>query len=204
MRRSAPACVHPRPVLALVWQLALRNVVMWINLEPFIHADIDRLVGWVPSSKFLLQWAGSVFRHPLDRGQLKRHLARAAGAEPDCLVYKAIDRATGEAVGHGELAAIDRRNLSAAVARILVGPPQLRGQGIGAQIVRVLLCVAFDDLALHRVALHVFDFNAPAIRCYEKLGFRKEGTLREARRHGDEYWNVHVMGILEQEWRSRL
>src|SRR6266446_7037306 len=39
-----------------------------------------------------------------------------------------------------------------------------------------------------------------AIACYARAGFCHEGTLREARRHGEEYWTISVMSILEHEW----
>lgn len=51
------------------------------------------------------------------------------------------------------------------------------------------------------MTLGVFDFNTPAIHCYEKVGFVKEGMLRDARKNGDNYWNLIEMGILEDEWR---
>jgi hypothetical protein len=38
-----------------------------VKLEPFAAADIDQLIAWIPSAEFLLQWAGSAFRFPLDR-----------------------------------------------------------------------------------------------------------------------------------------
>ena len=48
-----------------------------------------------------------------------------------------------------------------------------------------ILKIAFDELQLHRVSLGVFDFNHSAIACYEKVGFVKEGLLRDARKMGD-------------------
>jgi RimJ/RimL family protein N-acetyltransferase len=171
-----------------------------IKLERFAAADVDRLIAWIPSAEFLLQWAGPAFHFPLDRAQLMRHLAAAEKPSPDRLIFKAVNPHTRETVGHGELGGIDRRNLSASIARVLVGSPHLRGQGLGEQIISELLVVAFQELALHRVSLNVFDFNSAAIRCYDKVGFRREGTLREARRHGDVYWNVCVMSILEHEF----
>jgi RimJ/RimL family protein N-acetyltransferase len=173
-----------------------------IRLEPFTEVDIHRLIAWVPTAKFLMQFAGSGFRFPLDREQLLEHLAEAGRPNPDRMIFKAIDRETGEVVGHGEFLAIDRENRSAVVSRILVGPEGMRGKGIGTQIVERLLEIAFRVLKLHRVQLHVFDFNEPAVRCYEKLGFRHEGVRREVYRLGNEYWNVRIMGILEGEYRK--
>lgn len=177
-------------------------VQLSVELKPFTRTDIDQLIVWVTSAEFLLQWAGPAFYSPLDRVQLLHHLAEVEKADPDRLIFKAVNSETGETVGHGELIGIDRSNLSAKIARILVGPPELRGHGIGERIVSELLWVAFEELSLHRVALNVFDFNKSAIHCYEKVGFKQEGILREARRHGNEYWNVCIMSILEYEFRE--
>ena len=173
-----------------------------IKLEPFTEADIDRLIAWIPSPEFLAQWTGPAFDYPLDRAQLTRHLAQARKEEHSCLIFKAVLPETGDTIGHGELTRIDSKNLSAALARILVGPSELRGDGIGEGIVRSLLRIAFDDLSLHRVALNVFDFNLSATRCYEKAGFRLEGVQRESCKVGNKYWNMCIMSILEHEYRE--
>lgn len=174
----------------------------YIKLEPFTRADIDQLMAWVPSERFLLQWAGPGLSFPLDRGELERELIKAPQESPTCLIYKAVDSDTGEMVGHGELLGIDRQNRSATAGRILVGSPQLRGQGVGAHIMRALLQIAFQELSLHRVVLRVLDFNKAAIRCYEKAGFRQEGLLRDVYKVGNQYWSLRQMSILEDEWRK--
>ncbi|HVP77489.1 MAG TPA: GNAT family protein, partial [Thermodesulfobacteriota bacterium] len=71
-------------------------------------------------------------------------------------------------------------------------------------MVKKIVEFGFDTLMLHRIDLLVFDFNFPAIQCYEKVGFVKEGYLREARRIKDEYWSSYLMSLLEDEWRARL
>jgi len=44
--------------------------------------------------------------------------------------------------------------------------------------------------------------NARGLRSYAKVGFQNEGTLREAAWNGGEYIDMHVMGLLEPEWRE--
>ncbi|MEP7355806.1 MAG: GNAT family protein, partial [Anaerolineales bacterium] len=58
----------------------------------------------------------------------------------------------------------------------------------------------FEELALHRISLYVFDFNAAAIAAYEHAGLVKEGLLRDVRRVGDKFWSVYQMSMLEDEW----
>jgi RimJ/RimL family protein N-acetyltransferase len=170
-----------------------------VELEAFERGDFDRLVGWIGSADELMQWAGPIFRWPLDRAQLDRYLAAAEGAEPSRRIYRAVDG--GEVVGHVELNAIERTHRTATLSRVLVRPG-LRGRGTGAAMVRRVLAVAFDEMRLHRVDLFVFDFNAPAIACYEGLGFQREGRLRDYRRLGDRYLSSLLMSMLEDEWRA--
>lgn len=175
---------------------------MEVELRPFERNDFARLIGWIKSPDFLLQWAGVNFNYPLDEAQLERYIQGSEGEQPIRRIFKAVDINTKAVVGHIELNNIDLRNKSAKVCRVLVGEPSLRGRGIGTQMTRKLLDIGFNQLRLHRIDLVVFDFNKAAIRCYEKLGFVKEGHLREVRRIGGEYWSLYQMSILEHEWGS--
>jgi RimJ/RimL family protein N-acetyltransferase len=170
-----------------------------MRLRPFDRSDFARLLGWIESPDFLYQWAGPLFTYPLDEAQLDRYLLLAAGDPPTRRIYTALEGA--EAVGHIELSQIDRRHYSATLSRVMVAPAQ-RGQGFGRAMVRLALGIAFDELRLHRVELFVFDFNLPAIACYERAGLSREGLLRDARRVGEEYWSVVQMSMLESEWRA--
>ena len=173
-----------------------------VVLEPFTEAGFDRLISWIPSSDFLLQWAGPDFKYPLNREQLNEHLMGAQGELPSKLIYKVVDSENGTAIGHIELAAIDRCNGSARVCRVLVGDPSCRGRGIGTVMMEKIVEIGFRRLGLHRIELAVFDFNTSAIRCYEKVGFVKEGHLRECRKADDGYWSFYIMAIVRHEWES--
>lgn len=174
---------------------------MNVELRPFTAADIDQLIAWVPSADFLLQFAGPRFHYPLTREQLEGFLERSVGEEPLHMPFAAIDGDTGQTIGHIQLVGIDRPNRSLTIGRVLVGPAELRGRGAGRQMMRAALRIAFEELGMHRVDLGVFDFNAPAIACYERVGFRREGMLRDSRRAGEGYWSLILMSILEDEWR---
>ncbi len=173
-----------------------------IELQPFTRADYARLIAWSGSAEFLTQWSGSIFDYPLDQAQLENYTRPAELAEPTRLIYKVVEQATGAVIGHVELDNINRRNCSAGIARVLIGEERMRGRGLGAQMIERVLEIGFNQLGLHRITLGVFDFNASAIACYDKVGFKKEGLARESTRVGECYWNVYTMAILESEWRS--
>ena len=174
-----------------------------IQLKHFEKSDIKRLVDWIDSPAFLLQWAGSAFQYPLTEEQLESYIENANREGTDVLIYKGIDLETGKVVGHISLGRIDRKHRSARVGKVLVGDHSIRGKGIGGQMIAEVLKTAFDELNMHRVSLGVFDFNTGAIVCYEKAGFVKEGLLRDCRINGNEYWSMWEMSILEHEWRER-
>ncbi|MBD1383328.1 GNAT family N-acetyltransferase [Metabacillus arenae] len=174
-----------------------------IELEYFERADFKQLIEWIDSPEFLLQWGGPVFEYPLDGGQLEKYMKNANHNTSDTLVYKVVHKETGKVIGHISLGRIDRRHKSARVGKVLIGDKSVRGQGLGGQMIEEILNIAFGELHLHRVTLGVFDFNEPAIACYENAGFIKEGLFREAYKIGNEYWSTWEMSILENEWISK-
>lgn len=105
----------------------------------------------------------------------------------------------GRPVGFTGLHAIDHVNGSTEMG-IGIGERSEWDKGYGTEAMDLLLDFAFGELRLHRVFLHVFDFNERAIHLYERAGFRHEGTAREAfYRHG-RFYDMHLMGILAEEW----
>ncbi|MCL4370012.1 MAG: hypothetical protein M1380_03790 [Chloroflexi bacterium] len=98
-----------------------------IRLQPFTRADIPTLVEWSGSAEFLMQWAGPGFSYPLDEAQLEDLLHQAAAKNPTVMPFKAMDVDSEATVGHLELLGIDRRNRSATLGRVLIGPVEWRG-----------------------------------------------------------------------------
>lgn len=90
--------------------------------------------------------------------------------------------------------------------------PDYRGRGYGSEAISLVLRFAFDGLrvdgefepglGLHRVSLDVLSINPRAKALYESLGFQEEGRLRDAHRDDDRWADVHVMSILEDEFRT--
>ncbi|WP_088036416.1 GNAT family N-acetyltransferase [Evansella clarkii] len=173
-----------------------------VKLRFFERSDFKQLLNWIETPNFLLQWGGPNFSFPLTEQQLEDYLKGANTDNSRVMIYSVIDNETGDVIGHISLGNIDRKNMSARVGKVLVGDENVRGKGIGERLMKEILKIAFDELKLHRVSLGVFDFNAPAISCYENAGFIKEGLHRDSRKIGDEYWSLWEMSILENEWKE--
>ncbi|WP_017471251.1 GNAT family N-acetyltransferase [Amphibacillus jilinensis] len=173
-----------------------------IRLEYFTKDDFQALIDWnVNTSKFFLyQWAGSEFTYPLTHDQLEAYLKGANEDGATRYIYRVVEQQTGQVVGHLQIAAVDLKQRSARISRVLIGNSRVRGQGYGQQMIRAACEIIFDQWQLHRATLGVFDFNQSALSCYQKAGFQIDGLLRHARKVGDAYWNLYEMSMLEEEW----
>ncbi|MBQ9263876.1 MAG: GNAT family N-acetyltransferase [Clostridia bacterium] len=79
---------------------------------------------------------------------------------------------------------------------ILIGDKDYRGKGYGTDAVRTLIKFGFEELNLRKIKASVFDFNEPALRCYEKCGFEQEGTLKKEIYREGAYHDVVLLRLL--------
>lgn len=64
-----------------------------------------------------------------------------------------------------------------------------QGQGFGPDAVRTLARYIFDELGHHRITIDPAAGNRRAIRCYEKVGFKRVGVMREYERGANGKWH---------------
>lgn len=75
------------------------------------------------------------------------------------------------------------------------------GQGLGTRAMTLLLDHAFGTLNMHRIGVPVLAYNARAIAAYTKLGFVREGVLRDSAWVDGAWHGDIMMGLLSSEWR---
>ena len=100
-------------------------------------------------------------------------------------------------IGHAQVA-LDWRHGVARLSRIAISP-SCRGQGLGELFLRMVLDRILRVPDFERIELHVYTFNEPAIRLYQKLGFVKEGVRRRAVKVGAARWDTAIYGLLRDE-----
>lgn len=83
-----------------------------------------------------------------------------------------------------------------------IGEAEYWGKGYGTEAMQLILEYAFMELNLHRVSLDVFGYNPRAIHSYEKVGFRREGQLKDVLLREGNRWDLIYMGILREEYLS--
>jgi RimJ/RimL family protein N-acetyltransferase len=170
-----------------------------IELREFTESDAAALVSWIDGPESLVLWSGpSGFGWPLDEAQILRYRATAG---PRQRIWAAVaEDGPADPVGHASLT-IDPHGWTGRLGRVLVAPAA-RGRGIGEALVRAAQHAAFTDAGVHRLALGVYAQNDKAIRLYERLGFAREGALREVAHVNGVWWSSIEMAILDYEWRA--
>jgi RimJ/RimL family protein N-acetyltransferase len=77
------------------------------------------------------------------------------------------------------------------------------GQGYMHEALTALLDHGFDALGLHRVEADIDPRNAASARSLERLGFTREGLLRERWIVDGEVSDSAFYGLLSREWRAQ-
>lgn len=171
-----------------------------IVLRPFVAADAEPL--WASMANELANKLTGT-HGDFTRAQIDAYIERQIAADDDSRASFIIalpedDRAVGEVV----INEIDADNHSASI-RIALFFTEDFGQGYGTDAMRLMVGYGFEQLQLHRISLGVYAFNPRAIRVYEKIGFQREGILRDALYWDGEYVDEIVMSILAHEWSAQ-
>ena len=81
----------------------------------------------------------------------------------------------------------------------LIGDKNYWGKGLASEAVYLAAKFCFDILKLHKVNAGVIAPNIGSIKVLEKLGFQKEGCIRDDVLLGDNYINIYRYGVLETD-----
>lgn len=187
-RRAGDAPVDP-PIVNIVGEL--------VALGPLVKALLPLYSRWIndlATVRNLSLW------RPQTLEQEQAWYDEAPASEHS-VTFTLYERATWRPIGTIGLSDIDHRNGKAELG-IMIGEPACRGKGYGSEATRLILDYAFTALGLHNVMLHVFSFNAGAIRAYQKAGFREFGRRRECYLMNGRLWDDVHMECLSTEFSS--
>ena len=126
------------------------------------------------------------WRAPADERRYLRTIER----HPDAAVFVADDG--GEIVGRLSIAR-DPHHASRHVADLgLMVAEGHRRRGIGRALLEQAVAWA-REAGVIKLELHVFPWNEPAIKLYDRFGFEREGLRRDHYRRGGEYVDAILM-----------
>jgi RimJ/RimL family protein N-acetyltransferase len=167
-----------------------------VYLRPLEREDAPVFMAWLNDPEVTRTL---VARRPINRRAEEEFIDQLTHSDDRISLGIAL-RQGDRLIGGTGLHQIDWRNRHAGFG-ITVGDKAEWGKGYGSEATRLIVGHAFATLNLNRVWLHVYEYNERALRTYEKLGFKREGVLRQDNFREGRYWDTIVMAVLREEWR---
>ena len=112
-----------------------------------------------------------------------------------------IDKATNRLIGTAGLNQLNKGSRRAEIGCEL--HPSYWGKGYASEAVKEILDYSFSTLGLFRIGAVTYPDNHASIILLEKLGFRKEGTLRGYLHQRGQSHDALVFSLLQPEWKKR-
>jgi UDP-4-amino-4,6-dideoxy-N-acetyl-beta-L-altrosamine N-acetyltransferase len=131
----------------------------------------------------------------------KEHLRFIDGLRDDSRNYfwKVEDQDGG--IGVISLNKIDLKNKNAYLG--IYANPDCPKKGAGKILIDLLKRLCFEIVKLHSLRLEVIEGNNRAVRFYRKMGFRREGRLKEFVFKEGQWRDVIVMAMIDREGATR-
>jgi RimJ/RimL family protein N-acetyltransferase len=172
-----------------------------VRLRAYEKSDLDAVMKWINDEEVTDLLGGGMLTYPVSSIAEAKFIEASASPSDKQKNFAIETLAERRYIGAISFNVIDWRNRCAGLG-IVIGDKSLWGKGYGTDAMRVLMRLGFDKMNLHRLWLHVHDYNQRAIASYEKCGFKREGVLREEHFARGGYHDTIVMGMLESEYRA--
>lgn len=164
-----------------------------ISIRKFERTDIPKKVEWINNPE------NNQFLHydiPISIEGTERWFDSHRGEDNR---YDAVIEVDGVPVGTIGLLSIDRNN-SKAEFYIALGEIAYKGKGVAKKASLLILAYGFDKLGLNRIYLFTEIENIVAQKLFERVGFKKEGTIRQDIVSRGKYVDRVAYGFLREDW----
>ena len=169
-----------------------RTVLRWIS-----EHDIDSLYEIFSDPQVMRYWSTVPLPNREAAAELQREIAEGNESEK-MFKWGVALRDSGSVIGTATLF-----NLNLDNGRAELGYAMGRaywGKGYMNEALKALVSHAFEVMGLRRLEADVDPRNAASIRTLERLGFQREGFLRERWHVNGEIQDALFYGLLRHEW----
>lgn len=113
-----------------------------------------------------------------------------------------IDSKEHGTIGFVALTDIDYKNRTAEFHAKIASGKSIRGNGYGTKSYIAMIKYAFNQMNLNCISTGNIEYNTITEHIKDKLGFKKEGVLRQRVFKNGKYHNIHVWSILKDDWNN--
>lgn len=147
--------------------------------------DFEYLAKWINDEKIHALWCANLMPYPITKENLHSFLEKNAMEWTDS-AYVAMED-NGKVMGFFCYSVNVDDN--SGFLKLIVVDREKRGVGYGKKMLQLALKYAFDITGVESVRINVFDENAAAKHCYEKIGFVEESISKDIFPYKDETWS---------------
>jgi RimJ/RimL family protein N-acetyltransferase len=170
-----------------------------VRLTAMHRADLAVVARWYEDDSFLRLY-DALPAHPKTQAELAAWL-EATRKSDNHVLFAVRTLADDGIVGFVEFDGILWTHGVSGVGAC-IGDASERGRGLGEESLSLALDFAFDELNLHHVVATIFAYNGASITLVEKLGFQREGTLRQHIHRNGRRYDMLLYGLLRHEWQA--
>lgn len=76
--------------------------------------------------------------------------------------------------------------------------------GYAYESCKLLFKYGFEELGLQKIWTEIYEFDYKKLNLYEKLGFHKDGFLRNQYYYDGKWWNSYMLSLLMDEFNSSI
>lgn len=173
------------------------------RLVEFSHAlhNTDAYFCWLRDKDVMRNVNRLEYLLPISRDVVDRYVADMTVSDRDA--FFAVHCKEDDAfIGTVRIAHIDWR-LGIGDIGVLIGDRSYWGRGLATDAVRALVGYGFDYLSLRKLISHPTATNVAMCKCFEGVGFKREGRIRKSLLIGGEYQDAILYGIFRDEFRRK-
>ena len=168
-------------------------------LRPLLGSDEDAVFTLLSDERVVRHMLFPLFTRDRAHTFVARMQQPPAAGQPSQVVLGIAPRPDGEIVGLCGL--VLKPELEEGEVWYLLRPDHW-GRGLVTEAVRALVDHGFRALMLHRIWASCLPENPASARVLEKLGFRREGLLRQNLRIHGQWRDSYLHAVLAAEWLS--
>ncbi len=162
-----------------------------LELKPYKNIYAEKVLSWLVDERQFYRWsAGKMGGYPITPERLNTFYENLCASQK---VYIMLAFDEGEPIGQFVIRHpfFDDREMRLG---FIIVDSEKRGKGYGKKMLREAIKYGFSVLKAEKISLGVFEENAPAIGCYEKVGLKLNGKSEYYKILGED-WNCLDMEI---------
>lgn len=173
-----------------------------IILKEFTKTNLydEKYFSWLRDIEVITQIYHLDYLLTLDFSEVEKYVQSLLSSKNDCF-FAVYNKENNQFIGTQKIGHINWR-AGIADMGIMIGEIEYRSKGLSKDIMITAMKYAFKTLSLRKLTGGTSATNIAMQKCFESLGFTKEGVIRSQLLIDGEYVDHILYGILKNEFNN--